>query len=190
MSTATAHTARLTLLGCAATVHYRFTDEHHRRLTCQDPPPALTLPGVLDALLNLPMGCPLEAGNLTGREHRMLAQAPAWSLERGAGTVTRRADVPLHLDLVTVHGPTPAPALAHASKFAPFAARTAVIDRLPGGAARTRILTEADFYGIGVATGDGTVHLPPAPYRPVRHTPARWGFYEYVYRKLTRKDRT
>ncbi|QLE76336.1 hypothetical protein FGW37_26015 [Streptomyces rectiverticillatus] len=142
---------------------------------------------VLELLMNLPLGEPVERASLSDREKRVLRQVPSGALMRHVGAIVREATHPLYVDLAVVPGGSWAAAKEKAEWFTPFCARAVMVDRPLRR--RDDAVMEAVFYGIGllVATGrDVEVVVPPRPFVRRRHTAAGWQFLEEAYDQLCR----
>lgn len=141
--------------------------------------------GLLDALLNLPLGLPVNRSALTDRERRVLARALTGCLDRQRSTLTRLARQPARVALAVVTARRGfRDGLAGAGRFAPFCARALLLPRPPRDL--TTACAEADYYGIGllVATGESTVEVlvAPEPFDSTRRgSPHAWWFAETAY---------
>ncbi len=96
---------------------------------------------------------------------------------------TRNAQPPLHVNLVSVHGPATRRTLRLATTFAPYAARRIVTTRRVDA----EFAIEAQYYGVGITALDiDGAHLTasPAPFLPSRFTGASWLFAEHAYDHL------
>jgi hypothetical protein len=184
----TAHSVSLELMGSQALIFYRPDDgECARRLRTSAA--RLDNLGVLQTLLELPVGLPVERAMLSPRLQAGIRRLPAGAADLDRRQVVRRAVRPLVVDLAVVRATTAGwrDGLRRASRFAPFCRRALFLDAFP--TAREDLLMEAAFYGVGVLvrTGaeEGTVMaLEPRPYRPQRHTPAAWCFTEEIHQQL------
>lgn len=111
-----------------------------------------------------------------------MSRAPCGVLDLALGIVTRHAVRPCRVDLATVHATCTRDSIARASNYAPICTRAVVTPTPPR---RNYLLSEADFWGIGVfldhGHGDLETLVPPEPWRPKRHTPAAWRFAETAY---------
>ncbi|MFG2727863.1 hypothetical protein [Streptomyces canus] len=139
----------------------------------------------LETLLSLPVGMPVPLASLDQYERRALRSLPAGAADRDRRTVTRLAVRPLQVDLAVVPASGWRQGLERAGRFAPFSRRAMLLNRRP--ARLNEVLTEANFYGIGVLidTG-GEIEMPlePQAYRPQRHTAAAWWFVEELYQRV------
>ncbi|MEV4975567.1 hypothetical protein [Streptomyces scopuliridis] len=140
--------------------------------------------GGLDHLMALPAGLPVPVNTLTKAQQEYVRRAPAGILTVEDGQVTRHAIRPCRVTLATVRSKSATKrSLESASRFAPFCARTVVIERHHPH--MNYNLLEFGFYGIGVVLErpDGTTEtlITPRPWRPMRHTPAAWWFAENAY---------
>ena len=127
----------------------------------------LTLP--LDEALPVARFSPYEK-KLAGRAARSLFGTETHA--RGNGRLfTRTARPPLHVNLMSVHGPATRRTLRLATSFAPYAARRIITTRRVDAA----FAIEAQYYGVGITTLDNEgAHLveSPAPFLPSRFTGA------------------
>ncbi len=144
-------------------------------------------------LLTLPIGEAVPARGLTPYEARLASRAVAarfGRMERShtrAAAFVRLAHPPVHVDLITVHGPATERTLRETTRFAPYAARRMHTPRPVGSA----LMIEARYYGVGVTVADiGGGHdiLDPAPFTPARYTAASWQFAERAYSRLAGVD--
>jgi hypothetical protein len=137
---------------------------------------------LLDTLMALPPGIPVPIDHLTERQQKDVHRAPAGILDLTLGLVTRHAIRPCRVNLATVHATCTRASIGRASSYAPVSARAIVTPTPPR---RAYLLTEADFWGIGVLLDHGSGELEtlvaPAPWQPKRHTPAAWRFAEKAY---------
>lgn len=137
---------------------------------------------LLDALMALPTGLPVQLDALTKRQQQAVSRAPAGILDLALGVVTRHAVRPCRADLATIHATCTRDSIARASSYAPICTRAVVTPTPPR---RNYLLSEADFWGIGVfldhGSGDIETLVLPEPWRPKRHTPAAWRFAENAY---------
>ncbi|GGN46326.1 hypothetical protein GCM10011578_099130 [Streptomyces fuscichromogenes] len=137
---------------------------------------------LLDTLMELPPGVPVPVDNLTKRQQDDVRRAPAGVLDLNLGLVTRHAIRPCRVTLATVFGTCTRERIGKASTYAPVCSRAIVT---PAPPRRDYLLTEADYWGIGVLLdhGDGELEtlVTPAPWQPQRHTPAAWHFAETAY---------
>jgi hypothetical protein len=169
-----------------ATLHLAIdAAEHQRRQAAGIGPVTGHGFGGLDHLMALPAGMPVPLAELTKEQQKYVRRAPAAICTIEDGQVTRHAIRPCRVTLATVHSPSASKlALASAGRFAPFCPRAVVILRLPHRKT-FNYLSDYDFYGVGVILKhpDGTTEpiLDPAPWRPMRHTPAGWWFAERAY---------
>lgn len=153
---------------------------------------------LLRVLYDLPAGHSVPLASLGPHALRALHAAPPGVVEVDVrrGTALRRLVPAARVELVLTCGPTRTwdSAARDASQFAPFCARGVVVSEAEGQAEERaddpdldRLLLKARYYGVGVATqGPRQLHwlLEPAPYRPVRHSPAQWLFHEQAWRQL------
>ncbi|MFG3250586.1 hypothetical protein [Streptomyces sp. NPDC048187] len=174
----------LSVLGTEALCFYRLNEDEHGRREEASAARLSKLPD-LECLLTLPAGIPMSLQSLDSSARRAVRALPAGAVERDRKTVTRRAVRPLHVDLAVVRASGGRQGLERAGRFAPFCRRAMLLDRRP--ARLNEVLTEANFYGIGVFVTSGAdieLLLEPEEYRPPRHTAAAWGFVEDLYQRL------
>lgn len=137
---------------------------------------------LLDTLMVLPTGVPFPVDGLTERQQNAVRRAPAGILDLTLGIVTRHAIRPCRVELATVHATCTRDSIGRASYYAPFCARAVVTPHPPR---RNYLLSEADYWGIGVLLDHGSGELEtlvePDLWRPKRHTPAAWRFAEAAY---------
>lgn len=137
---------------------------------------------LLDALMTLPPGMPIAYDDLTKRQQNAVRRAPSGILDVTLGIVTRYAMRPCRVDLATVHANCTRDSIGRASSYAPVCTRAVVTPTPPR---RNYLLSEADYWGIGVfldhGNGELETLLPPEPWRPKRHTAAAWRFAEAAY---------
>ncbi|WP_322769793.1 hypothetical protein [Frankia sp. Cr1] len=157
-------------------------EEHNRRQG--DGLGAVVDVGVLDLLLNLPLGRPVSHASLGGRERRTVAKAPSGCLYVGDESVIRLARPPVNVELAVISARGWRLGLERAGRFTPFCARAIVLDRAPRDLSAACV--EADFYGVGLFLMNGSsgveMLVAPEPYRPVRVSARRWWFAEEAYR--------
>jgi hypothetical protein len=158
-------------------------DEHARRT-------ASGLWGVedlalLDALLCLPFGACVPAGDIGAARAAAIERAPVGCVEWSDDhTSVRRVLTPVaNVTLVVVHGATWRNGLRRASAFEPFARRVVLLGHLSQLPEAGPL--EADALGIGVwardADGSITELVKPAPWRQRYVKPAGWRFRERAY---------
>ncbi|MEU6825465.1 hypothetical protein ABZ921_33040 [Streptomyces atriruber] len=170
--------------GAKVVAAYRFEARERERRAAADMAP-LTRPDALNLLMALPLGEPVHAESLSGRERRALKCLPKGAVVRRDGSITRLATQPVHVDMVFVPGRSWESAMERAERFTPFSARSVLID----GVLRCKdeAVMRADFYGIGllhVQRDAVEVVVPPIPFVRRRHTVAGWRFLEDVHRQL------
>ncbi|WNO70158.1 hypothetical protein [Streptomyces sp. AM8-1-1] len=183
----TARSVSLERMGSQALIFYRPDDrECARRMSTSAG--RLDNIGVLQTLLELPVGLPVERTTLPQRLQAGIRRLPVGAADLDRSQVVRRAVRPLAVDLAVVRAATAGwrDGLRRASRFAPFCRRALFLDAFP--AAREDLLMEAAFYGVGVLVRTGTegtvMALEPRLYRPQRHTPAAWCFTEEIHQQL------
>lgn len=139
----------------------------------------------LDALMNLPAAVPVPVASLSSRHRRMLDRLPSGAVERSKATVTRRAVPPLMPMLAVVRARQWLGGLEAASRFAPYCRRLVMVTELPDQLELA--LSQASFYGIGVALASGVssrILVEPEPLTDWHPTPAWWWFIEDIYRQV------
>ncbi|MEU7646877.1 hypothetical protein [Streptomyces huasconensis] len=170
--------------GAKVVAAYRFeAGERERRAAAGMTP--LTRPDALNLLMALPLGEPVPAESLSDRERRVLQGLPKGAVVRRAGSITRLATRPVHIDMVFVPGRSWESAMEQAERFTPFTARSVLIDGILRQ--KDEAVMRADFYGIGLlhVQGDAVeVVVPPSPFVRRRHTVAGWKFLEDIHRQL------
>lgn len=170
---------RLRIFGTDVLLFARLDEaEHARRL---DAGARRLWIGHLDVLMNLPEGEPVPLTSIKLPLRKAVRALPHGAVRIEAGYVTRLAVRPLKADLAVVRGRS----TARAGRFGAICPRMLLLDRTP--ADLEDLLFTADCWGVGVfaPAGDGLqVALPPAPFRPGRHTPAAWSLVEDLYLAL------
>lgn len=133
----------------------------------------------LALLLGLPAWERTSIADLDLRDQDLLRRLPAGAVhvEGAPRRVTRMAVRPVTVHLALLPGTVSRVSIGRASAFAPFCAR-GVLAAMPPR--RPEALSEADFWGVGVAYRSEALVMP-APWRPMRHTAAGWLFVEQVY---------
>lgn len=168
---------RCSRLGHAATAHIeRVDDEIARR--AEHGLQAVTDRELLRVLFTLPADYPVPRHDLDARQFGRLRRAPAGVCDLDRQDVTRRLVPAIRVHGVTV---TAAPTLSQlraASVLAPFAQLTL---QLTGTDAPYELVERAAHLGIGLISPHGRLLLAPRPFRPQRHTPARWLFLERTF---------
>ncbi len=139
--------------------------------------------GVLDLLLGLPLGRRVGHASLGGRERRAVAKAPSGCLRVGDDSVIRVARPPVNVALAVISARGWRRGLEQAGRFAPFCARTIILERAPRDLLAACV--EADFYGVGLflMNEDSGVDMlvSPEPYRAARMSARIWWFAEEAY---------
>jgi hypothetical protein len=146
---------------------------------------AVTRLDLLDLLMGLPQGVPVQRSALSARESRLLRQLPAGCVEMEPGWVTRRIVPPLTVGLAVVVARDWRRGLGGASRLTSFCTTILAIPRLPED--RDHMLVEASYYGVGiaVATAPGPeIIAEPAPFVRHFHKPAAWWFAEEIYSQV------
>ena len=138
---------------------------------------------VLDLLMDLPVGEPVPVGVV---ERDLLRCLPPGAVEVTATHITRLAVRPCRVHRAVISGTATRRNLDRVGRFAPFCARTLLIPKPPR---RPDFLSEADFWGIGVALehadGGHEVLVPEQAWIPRRHTVIGWRFAEEAYGQVT-----
>ncbi|MEU9413558.1 hypothetical protein AB0E08_48810 [Streptomyces sp. NPDC048281] len=146
---------------------------------------------LLDTLMALPPGIPVPVANLTRHQQDDVRRAPDGILDLNLGLVIRHAIRPCRVTLATVRGTCTRERIGKAGAYAPVSPRAIVTPTPPR---RDYLLTEADYWGIGVLLdhGDGELEtlVTPAPWKPKRHTPAAWRFVETAYASYLKQSST
>ena len=136
----------------------------------------------LHVLSGLPVDLPVPVGMLSGPRVEVLNRMKYGAVDVTDQVVTRRAVAPVRIRSVTYETRRWSQGLTRVSRFAPFAARAILLPEQPRDIAALR--TAAAYYGIGVSIGtrdEPTWLVKPAPFRPLRYTPASWLFAETVF---------
>lgn len=147
---------RMLLLGVhVQEVHARLDPTEHERRTRVALGP-ITNPGLLDRLLDLPVGIP-AADPIAWTE---LAFQPTGIVERADDgcTVTRLIHPPLRINEVVAGRGRTLKAVQDASMFADYAPRWVSTNT---GSVSDAVALEAHLYGVGVRTDAGTVLVHP-----------------------------
>jgi hypothetical protein len=141
-------------------------------------------------LLTLPLNEAIPVARFSSYEKQLVGRATRALFGAETRTnederlFTRTAQPPLHVNLVSVHGPATRRTLRLTTSFAPYAARRIITTRRVDEA----FAIEAQYYGVGITTLDNDgAHLTasPAPFLPSRFTGASWLFAEHAYEHLT-----
>lgn len=174
--------------GAALHLHVDRT-EHQRRQTVGLG--AISSPDVIAVVMALPHAEPIPWQDLSRYQRHVVKRAPAGIFRitktgRTPQPVTRLALRPCRIVRATVYAATAsATALSKAASFAPMCERSLTVTHRP---TMDETLIEFGFYGVGLYldTGDGQLEtlVEPQPWRPMRHTPAGWGFAEQAYRSF------
>ena len=178
-------TARV--MGTMITAIYRPNWVEWRRRG-RDDDPALRRMSVLDALLAVPLGVPIDRSALSARVSRALRQVTKRSVAWADDSVTRLVTVPLEPELVVVRGHQWNSGLRRASAFSTYCRRlvlwTGRTDQL------SAIAAEADFYGVGLAIPSEfglALVVAPAPAKDSATTPASWWLAEELFAQSNRR---
>ena len=140
---------------------------------------------MLDVLMGLPLGCPIDVEDLTEHEEWMLRTAPHGCVEFTDTSVTRRLQVPTTVVAAVVRGTRWRPSLLRAAAFSAFTQRIVALESPPRAAA----VLEAQFVGVGIwverEAGNFEEHLAPEPFIPKYFKAAGWRFTENAYEAAT-----
>jgi len=175
------HTARFG--GTALTVTYTLNREEHGRRQLAEVG-AVMDERTLAALLCLPTG---DLGQVPARLTRLVDKAEAAGFAvvfqdpDGQHWAQRRLAAPVTVLEISMHARNWDGGSSVLHDWVGYAARVLHLDEL-ATEEKTAVLSEAAFYGIGIAAGaDANTVLPPDNYKPRRWTSARWRFAELVY---------
>lgn len=141
--------------------------------------------GLLDMLMDLPSGLPVDVQSLHEAERRRIRGLPQGVVECSQASVVRLAVPPVSPVLVMVTSTDWDRGLERASRFASYCPRMLVTRRLPPTA--DVALSEASWYGIGVVAGEPgalETYVEAEPLEDWQPTPAWWQFCERVYGQL------
>jgi hypothetical protein len=160
-----------------ALVVWDHTEQNRRR---QAGLGAVTSLWLLDAVMNLPLGTPIRASDLSETTWEDLRGAPAGVVEIEGPWVTRLLTPPLTVIAAAIRGKGWRHPLQRAGQFAPFAQRLLILDCMPA----PQLMWEAAVVGVGVwVVEDG--HLveacPPEPFKRRYWKSAGWRFSEHAY---------
>lgn len=172
------------LFGAAAGVAYRPNPSEITR-RARAGLGAITQRDVLDVLMELPAGLPVNTASLTARDRRILRRAPHGVFEREPDHLVRRAVPPVSARFAVVAARTWRDGLAKAGRFAPFCARAILLPTPPDDIDDARM--QASYYGIGLCVFTaGTLRMlvEPESYARQRHSAAHWWFAEQLYRQV------
>ena len=140
---------------------------------------------LLDALLGLPLGCPIGVEDLTEHEERIFQAAPPGCVEFTGTSVTRRLQVPTTVVAAVIRGTRWRASLRRAAAFSAFTQRIVALQSPPRAAA----VLEAQFVGVGIwverEAGSFEEHLAPEPFVPRYFKAAGWRFTENAYEAAT-----
>lgn len=147
---------------------------------------------LLNLLLRLPLGSRFRQQDFSAYQWGLLTRAgEAVDLERNAGRhgwVTRWAVPPVDVEMVTISARSWRSGLDRASRFAPYAARRVVLERMPIDDTLLRL--EAAYRGVGIAVSDSAVGgeedhfneiVVGAQFAPQRFTGASWRLAEVLF---------
>lgn len=170
------------VFGTSATIAHS-TDHAERDRRCRAGLGHLDSLELLDALMELPTHTPLPWSSLSSSTAGILRRAPSGAVRSTRSSVTRLAVPVVTPALAVVYAAEWRQGLARASQFAAYCPRMFVVPGLPATA--VEVLSEASWYGVGVAVGNRltpTVVLEPEPVTAWQPTVAWWRFCERVYR--------
>lgn len=170
------------LFGVTARMAYRTDETEHARRRQADLG-HLDSMELLDILMDLPDGSGVPITSVGTASLSLLRRAPEGVVRFTASSVARLVRPVVTPRLAVVHAREWHDGLERASRFAAYCPRLAVIPELP--ADPEEALTEASFYGIGVAVGAcsaPTVVLEPEPFLDWQPSVAWWHFTEQIYR--------
>jgi hypothetical protein len=155
--------------------------EHARRQACgMGAVPDLA---VLNLLMDLPLGQPVDASSLTVSETWALQRTPVGAVMRDGRWVVRVGRPVADVVAVVAWGRKFNTLLNRVAPFSRLAARMVVLERVP--ADFDEIGWQARYLGTGVWTytgGRASELIRADPVRPQYYKPARWRFTEYAYR--------
>ena len=143
---------------------------------------------VLDALINLPLLCPVPLDGLDERNLRVLMAAPPGCVEvdHERASITRTLRVPVTVAAAMVSGLRWREALTRAAAFTPLSQRVVVLPQAPD----ELVVWEAQVTGVGIwvesADGPCTVVIDPEPFVPRYFKAAGWRFAERAFQGLGR----
>lgn len=139
---------------------------------------------LLDALINLPLLCPVDAAGLGERDLRILQAAPPGCVDFEGEKVIRTLRVPVTVAAALVAGLRWRHPLARAAAFTPLSQRIVVLPYAPDPA----VVWEAQVAGVGVwvdrGEGDPYAVVEPEPFVPRYFKAAGWRFAERAYQEL------
>jgi hypothetical protein len=142
---------------------------------------SVTSLALLDALLGLPLGCPISVEDLTEHEERILQAAPHGCVEFTNTSVTRRLQVPTTVVAAVIRGTRWRASLRRAAAFSAFTQRIVALQSPPSVAT----VLEAQLVGVGIwvetAEGSFEEHLAPETFVPMYFKAAGWRFAENAY---------
>ncbi len=176
--------ATVRLFGVPASVTYRLdaTEVERRRSAGLG---SLARLDLLDVLMGLPVGLPVQRACLTEREQRLLRELPDGVVTEHDDQLVRRAVQPLTVHNAVVAARGWRTGLRKAGRFAPFCARSVRLPQLPDDFEEVSV--QAGFYGIGVLIGPpcrAEQLVAAQPYARHRHGPGHWWFAEEVFGQL------
>lgn len=141
---------------------------------------SVTSLSLLDSLLNLPLGCPIQIRDLTEREKRVLLAAPVGCVTYTGTTVRRDLRVPATVLAAVARGTQWKASLRRVASFSPFTQRIVVLQSPPNVAA----VLEAQLAGVGIWVEHSGVFeefLAPEPFTPKYFKAAGWRFAENAF---------
>jgi hypothetical protein len=141
---------------------------------------AVTSLWLLDSVMNLPLGSPTRASDLSETTWDDLRRAPAGVVEIEDAWVTRLLTPPLTVVAAAVGGNGWRRPLQRVGRFAPFAQRLLILDTVPP----PRLIWEAEVAGVGVWVIENSYLIEactPEPFNRRYWKPAGWRFAEHAY---------
>jgi len=189
-------TVPVRIFGTTAQLTVEINDAEHDRRT-RAGLGALPEWAMLDGLLNLPLGWPVNIADLTDTERRLVARLPDSAVEHRAlidATVIRRVQPVLRVLDATVRARTWRTGLARVSRFAPYCLRSLLLLGDLPHSEHEHARLECCYHGVGLITTTNTGRVPlvsPEPFPRATRVPAacRWWFTEEVYRQLLTRAR-
>jgi hypothetical protein len=141
---------------------------------------AITSLWLLDAVMNLPLGTPVRASDLSETTWNDLLGAPAGVVKIEGAWVTRLLTPPLTVVAAAVRGKGWRRPLQRVGRFTPFAQRLLILDTPPA----SQLMWEAAVAGVGVWVIKDhhlVVVCAPEPFKRRYWKPAGWRFAERAY---------
>ena len=169
-------------------IHRMDHDEHRRRAARGLG--AIGALDLLDLLMDLPARSSVPLSALSSARLRTLRRAPDGVVEVDGRTLTRLLVPVITPMMAVVCTNNWDDALTKASRFASYCQRMVVVPELPDN--EQEALSEADWYGIGVAVGpkaQPSVVVEPERFDDWTPTPAWWRFCERAYEQVLRSGK-